>query len=54
MFLAGLTAASKSAADHHDSTAAGQRYVYLVIMYSIHVELAVSPVNTGHLVGSVS
>ena len=25
-------------------------YVYLVIMYSVHVELAVSPVNAGHLV----
>ncbi|SMH66248.1 protein of unknown function [Acidithiobacillus ferrivorans] len=31
-----------------------QRYVYHVIMYSAHVELAVSPVNAGHLVGAVS
>ena len=31
-----------------------QRYVYYVIMYSAHVELAVSPVNAGHLVGAVS
>ena len=23
-------------------------YVYLVIMYSVHVALAVSPVNAGH------
>ena len=29
-------------------------YVYLVIMYSVHVELAVSPVNAGHLVRTVS
>uniref|UniRef100_E6QC78 Uncharacterized protein n=1 Tax=mine drainage metagenome TaxID=410659 RepID=E6QC78_9ZZZZ len=31
-----------------------QRYVYYMIMYSAHVELAVSPVNAGHLVGAVS
>ena len=31
-----------------------QCYVYLVIMYSMHVELAVSPVNAGHLVRTVS
>ena len=29
-------------------------YVYLVIMYSVHVELAVSPVNAGYLVRTVS
>ncbi|MHB1494784.1 MAG: hypothetical protein ACYCUY_04990, partial [Acidithiobacillus sp.] len=29
-------------------------YVYYVIMYGAHVELAVSPVNAGHLVGAVS
>ena len=29
-------------------------YVYLVIMYSMHVELAASPVNAGHLVRTVS
>lgn len=31
-------------------TAAGQRYVYLVIMYSPYIERAVSPVIAGHLV----
>lgn len=31
-----------------------QRYVYLAIMYNAHVELTVSPVNAGHLVGAVS
>ncbi len=31
-----------------------ERYVYYVIMYSAHVELAVSPVNVRHLVGAVS
>ena len=36
------------------SSAGTQRYVYYVIMYSAHVEMAVSPVNAGHLVGSVS
>ena len=29
-------------------------YVYLVIMYSVHVDLAVSPVNAGYLVRTVS
>ncbi|MHB1780752.1 Fic family protein [Acidithiobacillus sp.] len=29
-------------------------YVYYVIMYGAHVELAVSPVTAGHLVGAVS
>ena len=37
-----------------NSMAPMQRYVYLVIMYSVHVELAVSPVNAGYLVRMVS
>ena len=36
------------------SAAGPAAYVYYVIIYISHVELAVSPVNAGHLVGAVS